>query len=423
MSGPYLTLDEVAEKLGVDYKTVYRLVRGGELPAGRVGRVYRVDLKDLNAYFDQQKQAVAKGASAPGAGGALSGRDVADAWTCPACGDRYHSALSVGGRCEDTGEAICQTCWHIRRVRTTQAQPAEAAASTASAPGAAGPRAAGGASSAAPRPGQTGGAAATHAAAVPDGAVSREQAAVLGSALIRRFGQRLETLDHLTHPLSGQDVAIDKARIKHTVEDYADATDAVGGPASRFLLKWGGWGKPKSVLALECRLLSRPGKLERDGYDHPPITVDEVRPLLEDLARQAAKDEHLFHVLLLGSPTGFEEAVHALVTGKAGEAFHDRHLAVVLHDTSGGGAVVPDDERLADLMPLIDPDAYRARLDAACEPVAQQARDLGSIALADAVDLLEGDAKLARDVMSKLGKATDLALDDLPGVGLVLSRR
>lgn len=421
MTSPYLTLDEVAEKLGVEYKTVYRLVRNGELPAGRVGRVYRVDRTDLDTFFAQQKQAVANNSSGASAS---AGRALAAGWTCPTCSERYHSELSVGGRCEDTGEPICQACWHIRRVRSTTAQPAEAAASNAPASGS---RNAGRSSAASPAAGRSArnGSAAAGPAVVPDGAVTRDQAAVLSAALIRRFGQRLEALDQFTHPLSGQAVCIDKARIKHTVEDTAasPAPGAPSGPASRFVLKWGGWGKPKSALVLECRLMAHHDTLQQDGYDQQPISAGEVLPMLETLAESAAEDDHLLHVLLLSSPTGFDSPVHDLVAGQGGDAFHDRHLAVVLHDTTSGQTVVPTDDRLADLMPLIDPVGYGGRLDAACEPIAQKARDLGSIALVDAVAQLRGDAKLARDVFTKLGQDADLALDDLPGVGLVLSRR
>ncbi len=50
-----LSLDQVAEILGVEYKTVYKLVRKGKLPAGKVGRVYRVKSEDLNSFFESSK--------------------------------------------------------------------------------------------------------------------------------------------------------------------------------------------------------------------------------------------------------------------------------------------------------------------------------------------------------------------------------
>lgn len=49
-----LTVAEVADLLRVSTMTVYRLIRGGDLAAVRVGRNYRVRRGDLDAYLEQQ---------------------------------------------------------------------------------------------------------------------------------------------------------------------------------------------------------------------------------------------------------------------------------------------------------------------------------------------------------------------------------
>ena len=54
----YLSIQEAAENLGVEYKTVYRLVKQGEIPAGKIGRVFRIRREDLDAYFERQKAKV-----------------------------------------------------------------------------------------------------------------------------------------------------------------------------------------------------------------------------------------------------------------------------------------------------------------------------------------------------------------------------
>ncbi len=46
-----LTVREVAESMRVSNMTVYRLIRGGELIATRVGRSYRIWEGDLVAYL------------------------------------------------------------------------------------------------------------------------------------------------------------------------------------------------------------------------------------------------------------------------------------------------------------------------------------------------------------------------------------
>ena len=47
----FLTVAEVAELMRVSKMTVYRLVHGGELPAVRVGRSFRVTEDDVNEYL------------------------------------------------------------------------------------------------------------------------------------------------------------------------------------------------------------------------------------------------------------------------------------------------------------------------------------------------------------------------------------
>ena len=49
-----LTVAEVAERLRVSTMTVYRLIQRDELPALRIGRSYRIDRSDLDAYLAAQ---------------------------------------------------------------------------------------------------------------------------------------------------------------------------------------------------------------------------------------------------------------------------------------------------------------------------------------------------------------------------------
>ena len=47
----FLTVAEVASVMRVSKMTVYRLVHGGELPAVRVGRSFRVQESDVDEYL------------------------------------------------------------------------------------------------------------------------------------------------------------------------------------------------------------------------------------------------------------------------------------------------------------------------------------------------------------------------------------
>jgi len=65
--GDFLSIEEAADVLGVHYKTVYRLVRDGELPAAKIGRIYRIKREDLLTYFEDQKAALQGQSAQPAA--------------------------------------------------------------------------------------------------------------------------------------------------------------------------------------------------------------------------------------------------------------------------------------------------------------------------------------------------------------------
>jgi len=97
----YLSLEEVADMLGVTYQLIYRLARSGELPAIRLGKLYRVSRVDLDAYLERSKQS---------AGGGV----------CSVCGTVYKSLDSLKQVCVAEGceEPICFDCWTRLGVRT-----------------------------------------------------------------------------------------------------------------------------------------------------------------------------------------------------------------------------------------------------------------------------------------------------------------
>lgn len=97
----FLSLEEVADFLGVTYQLIYRLVRSGELPAVRLGKLYRVARADLDSYLERSK-----GASASGG-------------VCSVCGTFYKSKASLRETCTAKGceEPICFDCWNRLGVR------------------------------------------------------------------------------------------------------------------------------------------------------------------------------------------------------------------------------------------------------------------------------------------------------------------
>jgi excisionase family DNA binding protein len=66
MTGPILTLPEVAVLLKVAEKTVYTMARKGQIPAFKVRGQWRLKHDDIDQWIDEQK-AVVKGHAGKGA--------------------------------------------------------------------------------------------------------------------------------------------------------------------------------------------------------------------------------------------------------------------------------------------------------------------------------------------------------------------
>jgi len=96
----YLSLEDVAEMLGVTYQLIYRLVRAGDLPAIRLGKLYRVSRTDLEGYLARNKNDATGG-------------------TCSVCGTHYRAKGSLKQLCQEDGceERICFDCWARLGVR------------------------------------------------------------------------------------------------------------------------------------------------------------------------------------------------------------------------------------------------------------------------------------------------------------------
>lgn len=96
MEKEIMSLDEVAEYLGVEYQFVYRAVRAGTLPSIRLGRIYRVRFSDLQRYLEASMSPVPQSLI-----------------ECYSCGRKFNSPSSVKYRCAsaDCGRGICVDCF------------------------------------------------------------------------------------------------------------------------------------------------------------------------------------------------------------------------------------------------------------------------------------------------------------------------
>ncbi len=100
----FLTTDEVLAYLQVNLRTVYRLIDAGQLPAVRVGRLWRFRRKDIDAWLDQRQPAVPAPAPPPAARAVAAGpgRRILVVDPDGASRDVVASALRAAGHTVDT---------------------------------------------------------------------------------------------------------------------------------------------------------------------------------------------------------------------------------------------------------------------------------------------------------------------------------
>jgi excisionase family DNA binding protein len=120
--GKIIDIQAAATLLAVDYKTIYRLIQSGALPAAKIGRVYRLALEDVERFFQDRKAATMRELRANGqsgsATGAARGGTGPDERQCAWCGRALVLNYSVAAECEEDGcrAIICRDCARTEKV-------------------------------------------------------------------------------------------------------------------------------------------------------------------------------------------------------------------------------------------------------------------------------------------------------------------
>ena len=115
-----LSIEDVADILGLEYKTINRLIKTGDLPAARIGRVYRISRADLEAYIERQKQRMHEEVTGQKT---VAQRDV----RCASCGARIMSELGIAGRCVVCQAVLCAECFGIKKLKRCRSHADEEA--------------------------------------------------------------------------------------------------------------------------------------------------------------------------------------------------------------------------------------------------------------------------------------------------------
>jgi len=447
-----LDIREVAEFLRVEYKTAYRLVTSGEIPAAKIGKSYRIKQSDLVAYFEDRMRATQETIAAKA--GVEPSRE--EPRQCSWCGAQILSKLARTGECEVCAAVICENCstvGGVRRCRDHAVGEEERPAC-----GVCGTELAGRWAAAAvcaeegcerpvcndcftrdgarrclehtPTPAKV----AEEVARLREKgkpAVSAQEARVLEATFLSRVENRLRSAKRLLDPTLGDYAPADSLSIGVSREGRAGpATKAKGleaiAPRNEALLAEvslkRGRRKKDHVLTMVACSLAHAGAHEERGYDAAPVSLAEVAEALAVRARHA-ESVGVLEVVALASPTGWTKEAVAHVAGPEGKKqFSHRLVAACLVDTATGTVHANEhDDRLRPYLYFFTMESDEKLVERCVSAAEEQLLARNSFSLRDLLDLLPVEERIAELAFRKLGSLAKYILDQIEDIGLVLS--
>ena len=324
----FLSIKEAAEYLGVEYKTVYRLVKQGKLPAGKVGGVYRIRREDLEAYFEAQ---IAKTVAQSKKQGELILTPSGVLLRCGRCFRIIPDIEHSGGPCQAPGceEILCQACWQKGERLCRHHMPS--------------------------REDRLAQALADLAAGRLSRVVRAVQARQREMSFIARFEEKVRGIAVLQHPLTGEMLRFtdgDWGRYHRASDQQERLLQLLGtgylerrqldilplGLVSRFQVDEGSLGRrqPSQALVIEARCLSHLEAMVEQGFDTEPFRLEELMPILRE-AGETALAQNAATILALASTTGWDEECAAYFSASAeGRSFYHHLLMPYLVDLHTG---------------------------------------------------------------------------------------
>jgi len=395
---PFLSIREASQYLGVEYKTLYRIVLSGKLPASRIGAIYRIKREDLDKYLDEQKITV--------------GRD-----NVPSCG-RCHRLIRnpemAGGQCQhpDCEALLCRACWAYERDRyclehrqSPEAKLAEARQRL-----------------------ETG--------EVPV-LVTAAEARQKELNFIGRFDRKVRQLREATSPVDGRTLHIKSWEDIH--KEYSDeeptspsysGRENIAGPSTvvpvnlRSTYSVFSHRKTKEGgFIIEAAVFSHIRAYKEDVFDTSPASHAELVWLLER-AISSAKNEGTLFIVGFASPTGWTPEACEVVSGEGtGRGFSSLYISPCLIDLRNDRLIAnPSDNRLRLFI-----DVFQGKLDGevvvrVMDFVQSKLISRDSQTLQEVASATGSDAELVKEAFIRLEQTGDYILSQLDDMGLTILR-
>ena len=285
----YLSVKDVAEQLGVDIKTIYRLIRKGDLPAGKIGNVYRLRQSDVDSYVERQFERTRQEVGQELAQEEIVAEETAVSLRCEHCFRLLKDDSQIGGICEQTGcdFVLCQTCVQADHTYCQQHEPTPADKLAAA------------------------------RQAKADGEVPVLVTAVEARRRELNFRDRLDRKVHALHelppPTHEKPIRVAYWTAVHTTHHGTSQLSTLPtNIESQYVLpeerKWAG-------IFLVGHSLSHLDAHTTSGFDTIPFTAAELMDLLLDYTTQAEQQNQVI-VVGLAATSGWEDEAISLIQGQ-----------------------------------------------------------------------------------------------------------
>lgn len=411
----YLSIKDVADWLNVDYKTIYRLIRQQELPAAKIGGVYRIRKEDVDAYVGKQLRGSTPESVpmntpqywAPQTGGPQK---------CGICRRLLHDGSDIGGVCLEPAceTPICTTCWQAsdqhycalhqpdraELLREAQARARETA------PGA-------------------------RLLSAPE-ARQREQSYIV------RFDTKVRRITKLWHPVRQQVISPPRPWEQlHRASDEVESLMALlqtgfldqslerempFNIASRYTLP--GSGAQQPGLILEAQVLSPLAALVKQGFAAEPLGLEALTPVLERCIQLAEAQSTAYLIGVAATGGWSEKAVATIAAGETGRTFYHPLVLPCLVDLESFALTFNTrDARIAPLAPLFAARLPEEEFEHTFEVIERELRSSHGVSVADVLAEEPGmDPALIRRAFARLVEQGAHRLEVFPDIGEVIVR-
>lgn len=357
----FWSVRELAEYLNVEYKTLYRQVVAGNLPAVKIGGVFRVRQEDVDAFLENMRVPTKK---KPGSLVDAFREDIygslyperleqtVEGLACARCGRLIKSIHLIGGACQHPScEAIlCSQCHANEDDRYCLEHRVPVSEKL--------------------------GQARQHLSTERiDVLVTAEEARERELNFVSRFDQKIRELKRIVNPTDGSIQVVRSWDDIHREEAEFDsmAPSLLGVPhqiaevkafprnisSSYHLGRQRNSNQGSSIFVIKATCVSRVREHLQNGFDTRPLSHPELVWLLEHgIERARASDAP--HILGIGSPTGWDDQAQQTICGNGDQrVFSSLYIAVCLVDLNANRVFYnPVDNRIKPFIGL-----YRGDLD------------------------------------------------------------